>query len=75
MAEDVMPIYEFRCRTCDEHFELRRSMQEADATSSCPRGHDDVVRLLPAFATTGHATAPQGCGAGGGCCGGACASA
>jgi putative FmdB family regulatory protein len=69
-----MPIYEFRCRTCDERFEVRRSMQEADDVASCSRGHDDVVRLLPAFATIGHATV-QGCGAGSGCCGGACGSA
>ena len=50
-----MPIYEFRCRTCDERFEVRRPMRDADAPGACPRGHDDVVRLLPVFATTGHA--------------------
>lgn len=70
-----MPIYEFRCRVCDERFERRRAMREADAPATCTVGHDDVVRLLPAFATTGHASEPGGCGAGGGCCGGLCATA
>ncbi len=71
-----MPIYEFRCRTCDERFEERRAMRDADAPAACSVGHDDVVRLLPVFATTGLATAPSLCGAGTGCCGGgACATA
>ena len=69
-----MPIYEFRCRTCDERFEQRRQMRDADAPAACASGHDDVVRLLPAFSTTGHATESAGCAAGGGCCGGRCAT-
>lgn len=71
-----MPIYEFRCQQCDERFEERRAMRDADAPASCPKGHADVVRLLPVFATTGHAAPDSsGCGAGGGCCGGACGAA
>jgi putative FmdB family regulatory protein len=66
-----MPIYEFRCRTCDERFELRRPMSDADAPARCSGGHDDVVRLLPVFATTGSAVGPGSlCGQGSGCCGG-----
>jgi putative FmdB family regulatory protein len=71
-----VPIYEFRCRACDARFEERRMMRDADVPTACPAGHDDVVRLLPAFAATGFASEGQGCGAGSGCCGGgACAPA
>lgn len=70
-----MPIYEFRCRACDARFEERRAMADADAPARCPRGHVDATRLLPVFAATGFATqGAQGCGAGAGCCGGACAA-
>lgn len=74
-----MPLYEFRCRTCDSTFELRRPMSEAGDPASCPDGHDGAVRLLSVFATAGasvgasagSAPAPRpsggGCGAGCGC--------
>jgi len=71
-----MARYEYRCRTCDDRFELRRPMAEADAPASCPAGHADVVRLLSVFATVGtsggSAPAPMAMPSGGGC-GGACA--
>jgi putative FmdB family regulatory protein len=71
-----MPIYEFRCPACDERFELRRPMRDADAPATCPRGHAAAVRLLPIFAAIGSAAAPAGpCGAGAACCGGHCGSA
>lgn len=71
-----MPIYEFSCQRCDERFELRRAMADADVPVTCPKGHADVVRLLPAFAAIGTAAAPStACGEGSGCCGGACGSA
>jgi putative FmdB family regulatory protein len=69
-----MPYYEFRCRTCDERFELRRPMRDADARTSCSHGHGDVVRLMPAFSTIGHAPQVDGCAAGASCCGGLCAA-
>jgi putative FmdB family regulatory protein len=71
-----MAIYEFLCQRCDERFELRRQMRDADDPATCPRGHDGTVRLLPLFATIGSASAPiAGCGQGSSCCGGACGSA
>jgi putative FmdB family regulatory protein len=74
-----MPLYEYRCRTCDERFEVRRSMHDTSADAPCPNGHDDTVRLLSMFATTGitasRQPAPVGAPAGGGCCGGACGCA
>lgn len=73
-----MARYEYRCRTCDDRFELRRSMAEADAPATCQAGHTDVVRLLSVFATVGGAAggaasaAPAPMPSGGGC-GGHCA--
>ncbi|MFG3303728.1 zinc ribbon domain-containing protein [Streptomyces wuyuanensis] len=70
-----MPRYEYRCRTCDNTFELSRPMAESSAPASCPAGHDDTVKLLSAVAVggtgTGSAPAPSA-GGGGGCCGGGC---
>jgi putative FmdB family regulatory protein len=62
-----MPVYEFRCRTCDTTFESRRPMAESDAAATCPDGHHDTVRLLSVFASVGAASAsssPSGAGSG-----------
>jgi putative FmdB family regulatory protein len=76
-----VPVYEFRCSTCEAVFDDRRSMAEADAPATCPEGHVGARRLLPVFATTGLASEPSGfcaapasvaagggCGAGCACC-------
>jgi len=74
-----VPVYEFRCSTCDAVFDERRPMAEADAPATCPQGHVGARRLLPVFATVGLAAAPAGagpcgaaepggCGAGCACC-------
>jgi len=72
-----MPLYDYRCRTCAEVFEIRRSMADADDPATCPQGHVGAARLLPVFATVGTAQAPLGGGACGapvaGGCGGGCA--
>jgi putative FmdB family regulatory protein len=77
-----VPLYEFRCRSCDETFEVRRPMSQAGEPATCPAGHDDAVRLLSVFASVGasgasgsagsssaQAQVPRagGCGAGCGC--------
>jgi putative FmdB family regulatory protein len=68
-----VPLYDFRCRTCDETFEVRRSMAEADEPAPCPSGHSDTLRLLPVVSLGGRADAAApapvpglagGCGAG-----------
>ncbi|WP_329445497.1 zinc ribbon domain-containing protein [Streptomyces sp. NBC_01426] len=69
-----MPRYEYRCRTCDDTFEVSRPMAESSAPADCPAGHADTVKLLSAVAVGGSsggapAPAPTG-GGGGGCCGG-----
>jgi len=51
-----VPLYEYRCKVCDERFDARRAMVDADAPAPCPSGHTDAVRLLAAFAATGRAT-------------------
>ncbi|MET8172163.1 FmdB family zinc ribbon protein [Streptomyces clavifer] len=70
-----MPRYEYRCRPCDETFEVSRPMAESSAPASCPSGHEDTVRLLSTVAVGGSAAssapAPSASG-GGGCCGGGC---
>ena len=64
-----MPSYDYRCRTCDTRFEVRRSISD-DAAAPCPQGHPDTSRVFTAVAVGGAAPAPAG--AGGGCCGGGC---
>jgi putative FmdB family regulatory protein len=68
-----MPVYEFRCRTCDTTFEARRPMAESNAAATCPDGHLDTVRLLSVFASVGAAPAGSPAPASGGGCGGHCA--
>lgn len=73
-----MPLYEYRCRTCDERFELRRPMSESGDPAVCPHGHVETVRLLSMFASAGAALGPGPEGPApraGGCCGGACGCA
>ena len=73
-----MPVYEYRCRTCDTRFEARRPMSEAAAPIDCPDGHVDTTRLLSVFASVGHGAASSarptaGTGPVGGGCGPGCA--
>ncbi|MEU4731178.1 zinc ribbon domain-containing protein [Streptomyces sp. NPDC023588] len=67
-----MPRYEFRCRTCDDTFEVSRPMAESSAPADCPAGHADTVKLLSAVAVGGTSSAPTPArsAGGGGCCGG-----
>ncbi|MEU8434589.1 zinc ribbon domain-containing protein [Streptomyces sp. NPDC029216] len=67
-----MPRYEYRCRTCDDTFEVSRPMAESSVPADCPAGHADTVKLLSAVAVGGTSSAPApsggGCCGGGGCC-------
>ncbi|WP_079177961.1 FmdB family zinc ribbon protein [Streptomyces mangrovisoli] len=67
-----MPRYEFRCRTCDNTFEVTRPMAESSAPATCPAGHENTVRLLSTVAVSSGSSAPSGGSGGGGCCGGGC---
>jgi putative FmdB family regulatory protein len=70
-----MARYDYRCRTCDERFEVERPMSATESATPCPDGHLDTVRVLSMFATTGAGSARPAGGGGGGCCGGACGCA
>jgi putative FmdB family regulatory protein len=73
-----MPIYEYRCGSCDERFE--ELVRSTDATVACPAcGGAQVERLLSTFAGvggSGAAAAPdysrlghhRSAGCGPGCC-------
>jgi putative FmdB family regulatory protein len=68
--------YEYRCPTCESHYELRRPMSESSSTATCPDGHPGGVRLLSVFASVsaGPASggAPSPMPSGGMGCGAAC---
>ncbi|MCC6438609.1 MAG: zinc ribbon domain-containing protein [Acidimicrobiales bacterium] len=76
-----MPLYEFRCRTCDTVFTERRPMSRSSDPATCPDGHDDARRVLSVFATAGKGAssssdsgaAPSPAAWSGGGCGGGCA--
>lgn len=68
-----MPRYDYRCRTCDTTFEVRRGLDEAESQVACPQGHEHTSRVFTAVAVGGAAApAPSAPAAGGGCCGGGC---
>lgn len=69
-----MPIYEYACMECEDHFEeLVRSSEQVVTCPSC--GAAKVMKQLSSFAVHGSA-APTSSGVtasgGGGCCGGGC---
>lgn len=64
-----MPSYDYRCRTCDVQFEVRRSITDPDTAAVCPSGHPETSRVFSAVAVGGAAAAPAPAG---GCCGGGC---
>jgi putative FmdB family regulatory protein len=66
-----MPMYEYVCMRCEEHFE---ELVRGDEEVSCPQcAGTNVSRQLSTFAMIGTAgqTGAFG-GGGGGCCGGSC---
>jgi len=71
-----VPAYDYRCRTCDARFEVRRGLHEyPDVPTSCPSGHLETSRVFTPVAVGGGASAPSSgpaAASGGGCCGGGC---
>jgi putative FmdB family regulatory protein len=67
-----MAAYDYRCRSCDTVFEIRRGIAEPADEVRCPDGHPDVARMWSATAVVGAGRAPAPAPAGGGCCGGGC---
>ncbi len=46
-----MPIYEYRCPSCRQVFEMRRPISEADNTASCPQCGVASQRVVSVFAS------------------------
>lgn len=75
-----MPIYEYRCESCSEKFDVLTRFAERDQAQMCPSCESTKTRVLVssfAFAGTGEASESADFGGGestGGCCGGGCGS-
>lgn len=72
-----MPLYEYYCQPCQDKFEMLRSMERAEETTSCPQGHPGAARMLSLIARPAGSgddffagEEESGDGDGGGCCGG-----
>jgi putative FmdB family regulatory protein len=63
--------YDYRCRVCDEVFEVRRAIAADAGAERCPAGHADVARVWSAVSVGGVA-ADAGPASSGACCGGGC---
>ena len=64
-----VPIYEYACMECEQHFEeLVRNEQQEIACPSC--GAANVLKQLSTFSFKG--SQPQATLGSGGCCGGSC---
>ena len=48
-----VPAYDYRCRTCDVRFEVRRAVDEPETPVDCPRGHGATSRVFTAVAVGG----------------------
>jgi putative FmdB family regulatory protein len=66
-----MPIYEYVCMSCENHFEELVRLGEADP--ACPEcGKKKVAKQFSVFAAHGSAAQPSFGASAGGCCGGSC---
>ena len=69
-----MPIYEYRCKSCEGEFE--KYVPGASTQVACPAcASEQVMRKLSVFGlkTAGALQSSAMSGGGGGCCGGGCA--
>ena len=74
-----MPIYEYRCESCAEKFELLTRFAERDSPQVCPACESTKTRVMvSSFAFAGGDASSVSDfsteSSGGGCCGGACGS-
>jgi putative FmdB family regulatory protein len=65
-----MPIYEYRCKSCESHFDVLQRGGEEKKDLRCPKcGHEKVEKQFSAFATSGGFSAASrstnSCGSGG----------
>ena len=75
-----MPIYEYRCESCSEKFELLTRFAERDTAQACPACESTRTRVLVSSFACAGGESPESLdfgsaeGGGGGCCGGGCGS-
>src|ERR1700674_3263506 len=75
-----MPIYEYRCESCSEKFDVLTRFAERDTAQMCPACESTKTRVMVssfAFAGAGDSSSSLDLGSGesaGGCCGGSCGS-
>jgi putative FmdB family regulatory protein len=61
-AEKTMPIYEYRCKSCENRFEKLRPIAEMDGPTPCPRCQSaEVLRLLSVFAAPSGGDSGEAC--------------
>jgi putative FmdB family regulatory protein len=49
-----MPIYEYKCASCGNHFDVLQRMSEDGSNLTCPRcGAPRPEKMISAFASTG----------------------
>lgn len=66
-----MPVYEYRCLSCNTQFERLGLISERENGVSCPEcGGKQAERLLSRFAASASANGGEPSALGGGCCGG-----
>ncbi len=47
-----MPLYEYKCKSCQNEFEALVSISKADKNQKCPKcGKEDTEKLVSAFST------------------------
>ncbi len=71
-----MPVYEYICNSCGQHFDKMRPMSQSDAPIACVKcNSESTKRMLSRFfaSSEGRAIAAQSCSCSGGC-GGSCGS-
>ncbi|MEO8743966.1 MAG: zinc ribbon domain-containing protein [Candidatus Dormiibacterota bacterium] len=75
-----MPIYEYRCGSCSQKFDVLTRFAERDSAQVCPSCESTKTRVMvSSFAFAGGASSESADfssaeGGGGGCCGGGCGS-
>ena len=56
-----MPVYDYLCPKCRNHFELMRPMSEAEKPAGCPKCGSEAQKLISGFSSeTGDSTQPGG---------------
>ena len=60
-----MPLYEYRCKTCESTFEVLQSLNESDDELACPQcDSSDTAKVFAPFASLGSAKSAAACDTG-----------